>query len=487
MNSSKTLGSSGQSDSSSKSPLESQSHLESQNNSASGAQSNPDEQKRFRSAPVPKSRFSRMAKLGGLAGRVATNMALDSGRQLLKGQKPALNELLLSRKNLSHVADQLASMRGAAMKLGQLISMDAGTVLPKDLADILNKLRADGVTMPPSQLIEVLNRNWGEGWDQHFSRFGFNPIAAASIGQVHKAVNKQGVELAIKVQYPGVRESIDSDLDNVYGLLKLSGLLPKELDLQPVINEARQQLHKEADYHQEGRHLQLYQQHLRSLREFDDLLLPEYFPERSTQEILCMSYIPAQPLEQAVMNHPALANQVMSQLFELFFAELFQFHCVQTDPNLANYQLTQNDFHTGRHHLVLLDLGALREYTPEFVHDYKQAIIAAYEQDQESLLTALEQLGFFAQGQDVANLDVILSILMMAAEPLRHEGPYDFARSDLAQRIRDEGLSISREPEAWHTPPPDVIFLHRKMAGLFLMATRLRAQVDIRSLFLPYL
>lgn len=464
-----------------------------QNNSSSDVASNTDEQKSFHSAPVPKSRFSRMAKLGGLAGRVATNMALDSGRQLLQGQKPALNDLLLSRKNLNHVADQLASMRGAAMKLGQLISMDAGTVLPKDLADILNKLRADGVTMPPSQLIEVLNRNWGEGWDQHFSRFGFNPIAAASIGQVHKAVNKQGVELAIKVQYPGVRESIDSDLDNVYGLLKLSGLLPKELDLQPVINEARQQLHKEADYHQEGHHLQLYQQHLRSLSQFDDLLVPEYFPELSTQEILCMSYIQAQPLEQAVMNNPALANQVMSQLFELFFAELFQFHCVQTDPNLANYQvtqsrqLTQNSFHPEQHHLVLLDLGALREYSPEFVHDYKQAIVAAYEQDQDSLLTALEQLGFFAQGQDVANLDVILSILMMAAEPLRHDGPYDFSRSDLAQRIRDRGLSISREPDAWHTPPPDVIFLHRKMAGLFLMATRLRARVNIQSLFLPYL
>ncbi|MBB1485755.1 ABC1 kinase family protein [Oceanospirillum sediminis] len=434
-----------------------------------------------KSAPVPSSRLSRMMHLGGLASRIAGNVAVETGRHLLKGQKPELNDLLLNTTNLSHVADKLASMRGAAMKMGQLISMDAGTVLPRELAEILDRLRSDAVTMPPSQLIASLNRNWGEGWDQRFKRFSFQPMAAASIGQVHKAVDKKGHELAIKVQYPGVRQSIDSDLDNVYGLLKFSGILPKELDLEPVLQEARYQLHQEANYQQEGQNLQDYQQYLNSLSQFEHCVVPGFYPELSTEEILCMDFIHGQPLELAVMNDRALANRVMTQLFELFFAELLTFHCVQTDPNLANYQLEE-----GTQKLVLLDLGALCRYPPEFVATYKAAIVAAQNEDKDKLLSALEQLGFFEQAQTEQNLEIILSILMMAAEPLRHDGPYDFARSDLAQRIRDKGMGISRDPSAWHTPPPEVIFLHRKMGGLYLMATKLRACVDIRAVFEPY-
>ena len=174
---------------------------------------------------VTSSRISRLARLGSLASGVAGGMLAEGLRQLAQGRRPSVGELLLTPANARRVADQLAQLRGAAMKVGQLLSMDAGDLLPPELSQILARLRADAQPMPMSQLVTVLEANWGKDWTQHFSRFSFTPMAAASIGQVHAAEALDGRRLAIKVQYPGIARSIASDVDNVATLLRISGLL----------------------------------------------------------------------------------------------------------------------------------------------------------------------------------------------------------------------------------------------------------------------
>ena len=435
-----------------------------------------------KSAPVPQSRMSRLARMGSLAGRIAGNVMLDGGRQLVQGKKPVMSDLLLTPHNLHQVADKLSSMRGAAMKMGQLLSMDSGNLLPDELSTILARLRSDAVTMPMSQLLMVLERHWGEDWNERFSRFSFEPLAAASIGQVHEATCQQGRHLAIKVQYPGVRQSIDSDIDNVYSFLRMTGLIPKTLDLQPLLAEARQQLKQEADYLTEGAHLDAYRQHLHTFKRNADLVIPVYHADLSTAEILTMDYVAGDSLDTLRSMSAEKRTDIMSLIFSLFFAELFDFKCVQTDPNLANY-LYQAD----KHKLVLLDFGAVRVFNLDFVQKYQNAISAAVNQDRQALESALQSLGFFQNGMKVANREVVLDIFMMAAEPLRYNGDYAFGQSDLAKRIQARGLSVSGDPDAWHTPPPDVLFLHRKMAGLYLMAARLNASVNVHALFLHYL
>ena len=182
-----------------------------------------------KSKAIPSSRLSRVSRLGALAGKIAGSVVTQGAGQLLKGEKPALSSLLLTPKNVSNIANQLASMRGAAMKLGQLISMDTGDFLPPELAAIMGRLREDADPMPKSQLIDTLNHAWGDNWQDSLLYFSFAPIAAASIGQVHKAITMDGKMLAIKVQYPGVKKSINSDVDNVATLIKLTGLVPKSL------------------------------------------------------------------------------------------------------------------------------------------------------------------------------------------------------------------------------------------------------------------
>jgi predicted unusual protein kinase regulating ubiquinone biosynthesis (AarF/ABC1/UbiB family) len=429
-------------------------------------------------SPVPKSRTSRLISMGGLATKLAGNVLKEGSKSWIKGESPSLNELVLTPKNMSDVADKLARMRGAAMKLGQLLSMDAGTLLPPELAAVLSRLQSQGVIMPKTQLINTLESSWGSDWMDQFNYFSFDPIAAASIGQVHKARTLDDQALAIKIQYPGVAQSIDSDIDNVISLLKLSGLLPKGLDIDDLVDEARRQLHLEADYLTEANHLQDFANKISKFSVNNDLLMPTYFAELSENNIMAMSFLDGVGIEEWLKRHPEDSSRIMGLMLELFFTELLQMNLMQTDPNPANFHVEPD---TGK--LILLDFGAVRQFDPQFVGRYKQAIDHAINQDRAGLEVALEVLGFFKNGTDVANKAAVIDIFTIAAEPLRSELPYHFGNSDIAKRIHKIGMSVSKDPDAWHTPPADVLFLHRKMAGLYLMAAKHNAVIDTRSIY----
>lgn len=427
---------------------------------------------------VPSGRLARLVRMGSLASGVAGGMLVEGIRQFSRGRRPALGELLLTPANARRVTDQLAQLRGAAMKVGQLLSMDAGELLPPELSEILSRLRSDARPMPMSQLVSVLEANWGKGWDAHFQRFSFTPLAAASIGQVHAAQTRDGRQLAIKVQYPGVRQSIASDVDNVAGLLRLSGLLPGTLDLAPLFAEAKRQLHEEADYLKESAHLTHYCGLLENSPEF---LLPEVHAGLTTENILAMSFVEGVPVESLDASPQAERDRLLGLLFELLFREIFEFRRVQTDPNFANYRY---DTRTGR--LVLLDFGATRLYETPRVEAYRRLLTGGMLGDRKAVDEAASALGYFQQDIQHRHRQFVLDIFAQACEPLRCEGQYDFGRSDLALRIRNAGMQLGLDREFWHTPPVDALFLHRKIGGLYLLAAKLKARVDIRRLFLPH-
>jgi len=425
-------------------------------------------------SPVPSGRWSRLARLGTLASGVAGGMLAEGARQLARGKRPQISDLLFTPANARRVADQLAQLRGAAMKVGQLLSMDAGDLLPPELGDILARLRADGRAMPMSQVVGVLDANWGEGWDRHFRQFSFVPVAAASIGQVHRGETRDGQRLAVKIQYPGVRQSIDSDIDNVATLLRVSGLLPQGLDLDPLLDEAKRQLHAEADYLREGDQLRRYGALLADAREF---IVPSAHAELTTGNVLAMSYVDGVPVESLVDAPQAERDRVARLLFELLFREIFEFRLIQTDPNFANYR-----YDTASRRLVLLDFGATRPYPRDLTDAYRRLIAAAIAGDRPSMSSAAAAIGYFRDDIHERQRQAVLDIFVLACEPLRQAGDYDFGRTDLAARIRDAGLALSTKTDSWHTPPADAIFLHRKLGGTFLLAARLKARVNVQAL-----
>ena len=427
---------------------------------------------------VPSGRISRLARLGSLASGVAGGMLAEGLRQFVQGRRPSVGDLLLTPANARRVADQLAQLRGAAMKVGQLLSMDAGDLLPPALTEILARLRADAHAMPMSQLVPVLEAAWGKGWENQFARFSFTPLAAASIGQVHAAQRHDGRRLALKVQYPGVRQSIASDVDNVATLLRMSGLLPRTLDIAPLLAEAKRQLHAEADYRLEAAHLSEYRRLLADRSEF---LLPEIDPDLTTDNILAMSFVEGVPVESLHAAPQAERDRLLTLLFTLLFREIFEFGRVQTDPNFANYLYAPQE-----QRLVLLDFGATRVFAPALVDAYRRLLSAGLRDDLPAIDAAAAEIGYFQADIQPRHRQQVLTIFRQACEPLRHAGAYDFAASDLARRIRDAGMQLGMDREFWHTPPVDALFLHRKIGGLYLLAARLKARVDIRQLFAAY-
>lgn len=432
-----------------------------------------------KSSAVPGGRWSRLARLGSLAGGVAGNMLAEGARQLAQGKRPQMHQLLLTPANARRVADQLAQLRGAAMKVGQLLSMDAGDLLPPELSEILARLRADAIPMPMSQVVSVLNANWGEGWDRHFEQFSFTPTAAASIGQVHFGRRKDGRQLAVKIQYPGIRRSIDSDVDNVATLLRVSGLLPKSLDIKPLLDEAKKQLHDEADYRREGACMMQFSSLLAGNGEF---LVPEMHDDLTTENILAMTRLDGEAVERLGHLPQADRNRIVGQLFCLLFREIFEFRLIQTDPNFANYRYAESS-----QQLILLDFGATRAYSAEMIDNYRQLMRCAARNERQGMNDAAVAIGYFQHDIKEGQRQAVLDIFMLACEPLGQAGEYDFGRSDLGIRIRDASMVLGMDREFWHTPPADALFLHRKLGGLYLLAAKLGARVDMKALTGPLL
>lgn len=433
---------------------------------------------RHHARKVPSGRISRLHRLGALTTGIAGRLAVDGVRSLSRGEAPEIRNLLLSPANARRLTDDLARMRGAAMKLGQLLSMEAGDVLPPELAQILSRLQADADPMPPQQLKIVLRDAWGGDWRRAFRSFDTRPIAAASIGQVHRASLRDGRDLAIKVQYPGIAGSIDSDVANLGALLRLSGLLPRGFDIAPYLDAARAQLHLEADYEQEARAITSYAGMLNGSEWF---AIPQVQADLSTRTVLTMNYVPSQPIETLEKAPQADRDRVMHRLLALFLDEMFEFLTVQTDPNFANFR---HDPETGR--IVLLDFGAVRRFDPALIEAIRNLVAAGMAGDRSALEAGAEALGLLSQKTSQVFREALLDMAGLVFAELCHD-EFDFGASDLLARLRDAGRKLAAEKVPPPEVPIDLLYLQRKAGGLFLMGTRLRARVGIAGLLAAHL
>ena len=313
-------------------------------------------------APIPQTRLGRIALLGLAAGELAVGAATEGLKRFARGETGGLGSALLSAPNARRLAARLARLRGAAMKIGQLVSLQGEDVLPPEFAKALAILRAQATPMPLQQLRRVLGREYGKGWERRFSTFDYEPIAAASIGQVHRAITPDGRDLALKIQYPGVARSIASDVDNVAALLRLFNLLPLDLDVGGMAAEAKRQLTQEADYLSEARFLERY---ARLVADEPALLVPRVHWDLTTSRVMAMDFVEGEPLDVLAAAPQARRDAVGSLLERLLFRELFEFRVMQTDPNFANYLYLPA---SGR--VALLDFGATQRFGTAFVANY---------------------------------------------------------------------------------------------------------------------
>ncbi len=426
---------------------------------------------------VPRKRLSRLWHLGRATGDLAAGVGVRGLMELARNRGGGQDaRIRLSPEHTRRFTERLARMRGAVMKMGQLMSMDGSDILTPEAAEILSALRERAEPMPLSQLVQVLEAEYGRGWDKAFRRFEFTPIASASIGQVHRAETRDGRRLALKIQFPGVRDSIDSDIDNLAFLGRTLGVTPEGVDLMPFLEEARGQLHREADYRAEADAMDAYRARL---GEDPGFCIPHVHRDLSTRNVLAMDLATGIPVDRLTdpAHRRAERDRAATLLMRLTLRELFEFGLVQTDPNFGNYLYDEG---SGR--ITLLDFGATRSVSPELVAGYRRLARAVIADDRAEMRAAAVALGYMGANDPVEQVEAMLDLLRMSAEPLRQPGQYDFGTSDLFERVYRRGREMFYSGVFSTAPAAETLFLHRKFMGSFMLSRRLRARVQLSEL-----
>lgn len=388
--------------------------------------------------------------------------------------------IMLSEANMNRLVSKLSRMRGAALKLGQMMSFQDSKLLPPAINAVLARVQDSADYMPPTQRDKVLASNLGDNWKELYSSFDDVPIAAASIGQVHKAtLASNGQTVAVKIQYPGVRDSITSDLNNLSLLLTASRLLPKGLYLDKTIANAKTELAWECDYTREAECGQRFRQLLQD--EPDVFTVPKIHRDASGPEVLTADFMSG----QAVTKLPDLSQSerdwIGTQILRLCLRELMEWRFMQTDPNWTNFL-----YNRASHKLELLDFGASRAYPAAFVTPYVQLLIAASKNDRTTVHQRSIQLGYLTGQESKAMRDAHVDSILTLAEPFTEgahsaNSVYDFRDQTITDRVRSKIGLMVRERLA--PPPEETYSLHRKLSGAFLLCARLGSRVQTKDMF----
>ena len=440
---------------------------------------------RARIKKIKTSTWSRGFSLARMTIGTATSLAAQGIKGALGASSKESWELFLQGR-ASRIADELGELKGSLMKAGQMLSMLGEHFLTPEANAFLKRLQSQSAFLEWPEMKKQLARALDA---KAIARLEIEeePLAAASLGQVHRArVIKSGEIVAVKIQYPGVRKAIDADLRALKTLSGLLKIFPREMPTDHLFAEVKEMLLQEADYAAEASLMETYR---KLLGDDPRYVIPKLYPEFSAKRVLVTSYEHgvAADAQEVVELSEERRRALAENFLRLYFRELFEWGFVQTDPHLGNYKIRIGKKATDDK-IILLDFGATRKYSDSFLLPYRNLLRGAFRDDRELFWQSAYQVKFLEPGDPAELKEAFYDFCICTLEPFLTEEKegFDWKGSDLPMRLSRKVFRLIRA-YGGRKPPREVLFLDRKTGGVFVFLTVLGAKFPARELILPYM
>jgi predicted unusual protein kinase regulating ubiquinone biosynthesis (AarF/ABC1/UbiB family) len=405
------------------------------------------------------------------------SIVLKTGKGFLASKNGNLQDVLRDglEGQIDMIVHELGLMKGSLMKAGQMLSLHAGDFLPPEARKILSILENQSYYVSFDLIKKEIPTNWNKELE-----IDPTPIAAASIGQVHLAIEKETKrKLALKIQYPGVQKAIDHDVLALKFLLKMLNLIPKKLDSGPLFKEIKKMLQQETNYEKELEHIMEFKA---LCQDVPYLKVINPVEKYCTKKIITTEFIDGHSIRsEEIQSLPqSKKNMLGKQFLELYFLELFEWGKMQTDGHFGNYLIEKNG---DNYNWVLLDFGATKDIPKLLQKNYQSMIIACAFANEKSLFEGVKKVLKIEtltsdQREILKEYGQILSI------PFKG-GVYDWGRSSISQDIMKLFPKLYRS--FGEGKPGDTLFLDRKIGGVYRILQELGAKFDSKKLLEKYL
>lgn len=408
-------------------------------------------------------RVKRYTRVGYAAGKAA-------------GKYAGLRVLGLPISKSGH-ADELrralGGLKGPVMKVAQIMAT-VPDALPPEYANELAQLQADAPAMGWPFVKRRMKAELGADWSDRFSNFEKKAAFAASLGQVHRARDRDGNPLACKLQYPDMASAVEADLRQLKIVFALYRQYDKAIDPSQIHHELSDRLREELDYDREARHMKLYRL---MLQDEADIYIPMPNEALSTSRLLCMNWLDGEPLLAFAEAHPERRNQLALNMFRAWYTPLYRYGVIHGDPHLGNYTVRADGS------LNLLDFGCIRVFEPGFVQGIIDLYHAVRDDDMDLAIHAYETWGFETPSKEV--LDVLNQWARYIYTPLLEDKTRRIHDTDTGAYGAGVAAKVHRELNRLGgiTPPREFVLVDRAAIGLGSVFMRIKAEVNWYRVF----
>jgi predicted unusual protein kinase regulating ubiquinone biosynthesis (AarF/ABC1/UbiB family) len=423
---------------------------------------------------IPRTRLGRSARFGLRAGFEGARFAGAKASGVVRSKesrKERMDDVAL--QSAERLVETLGTMKGAAMKMGQLASFIDTDYLPDEYRELfqekLGTLRTSAPPMPWDKVRKVLDQAYDEPYEELFERIEPEAFAAASIGQVHRGVLHDGREVAVKIQYPGIDAAIRADLSNAGMILRLTKALAPGLDAKAVAAELRERVLEELDYEHEAQDQRSF---ARAYRDHPFVYVPDVITRLTRDKVLVTEFVTGAGFEQVKQLGQEERNRFAEIVFRFYLGSIYQLNHFNADAHPGNYVLLENG------NVAFLDFGMTKRLDPEQIRLEEEVVKARLDKDPEMLREKLHELGFLRNPKRIdaeqlmAHVDAVGGWYLVRDEELEITPEYVMSVITAISDPRSDFYAVMRRENV----PANELMGRRMEVGVLAVLGQLRAR-----------